>query len=135
MPTVNLHRLEGRLFIEDARLCMVINVDTEAGMAQVSSRTEAGERLLADMPLTEISNRLSSTAKLDNVRGPVAMHRIFCDEPDDQSAQVSDDELQWFFNAREGRKGPFATEADAKAGLTQYILTTQDSKAKSAVRS
>lgn len=31
------------------------------------------------------------------------------------------EQLQWFFMAREGREGPFATEALAEAALLQHI--------------
>ena len=136
MPSTMLHRLEGRLFIADGSLCMVVRVDVDAGQAQVSSRTVEGQRILLDMPLTEVSNRLSSTPKLDNVRGPTAMNRVFTTESDTkieqeaQETQASDTELQWFFNAREGRQGPYATEDQAAHALARYILQTQDSKAQ-----
>lgn len=125
MPAINLHRLEGRLFIENSRLCMVIGVDPESGMGRVSSRVN-DERLIRDMPLTEICNRLSTSAKLDNVRGPEAMNRVFCDD----SATTDEDETeQWYFNTREGRQGPFECEHSAGQALNQYIITSQNTEA------
>lgn len=31
------------------------------------------------------------------------------------------DQMEWFFIAREGLEGPFASEADAEVGLERYI--------------
>jgi len=131
MPATNLHRLEGRLFIEDSRLCMVISVDAASGMGRVSSRVH-NERLIRTMPLAEISNRLSTTAKLDNVRGPEAMHRVFC--ADSPAADDSDEAEQWYFNTREGRQGPFECEQGAAQALSQYIIASQSAEVSDPAR-
>ena len=105
-------------------MCMVISVDLEAGTGEVSSRVD-GERHIESMALADISDRLANTAKLDNVRGPAAMHRIFCvsnlDEELDDETQVE----KWYFNTREGRKGSFESEQAASAALAQYIMDSQ----------
>ena len=67
MPSIMLHRLEGRLFIADGSLCMVVRVDVDAGQAQVSSRTVEGQRILcllytSPSPRDQRGSRMPSSA-------------------------------------------------------------------------
>ena len=103
---------------------MVISVDVEAGIGEVSSRVD-GERHIECMALADISDRLATVAKLDNVRGPAAMHRIFCVSDADQELDDEEHAEKWYFNTREGRKGSFSSEKEASAALAQYILDAQ----------
>jgi len=113
-----LRRCEGRLFTESGVLFLVVSADERQGTARVSCRV-AGELQVLDMPLADVTKRLTANAdlKLDNLNGPNAVKRI-----------VSQDG-EWFFTAREGLQGPFATSEEAKRGLARYILSMQDALA------
>jgi len=119
-----LRRFEGRLFTESGVLFLVVAADEQQGTARVSCRV-AGELQLVDMPLADVAKRLTANAdlKLDNLNGPNAVKRI-----------VSQDG-EWFFTAREGLQGPFATSEDAKRALARYILSMQDALEIAQVRS
>lgn len=118
-----LRRCEGRLFTESGVLFLVVATDEEQGTARVSCRVADGLQVI-DMPLTDVTRRLTANAdlKLDNLNGPNAVKRI-----------VSQDG-EWFFTAREGLQGPFATSEDAKRALARYILCMQDALERPPVR-
>ena len=107
------NRYEGRLFSEDGRLCLVLDVNTESGLARVSSRVQ-GMRQVVDMPVSEVALRLASPPE-QNLDVPVASSRV---------VQKSDG---WFFVAREGLKGPYLSDVDAEQALTDYIQAAQRS--------
>ncbi len=109
-----VNRFEGRLFLEDGRLCMVVEADESSGMARVSSRVD-GQSNVVEMTLLEISQRLSVSAKmtLDSIGAATSAQRI---------QQQSDG---WYFSAREGLTGPFSSQDEAQKQLTRYILSSQ----------
>jgi len=109
-----VNRFEGRLFLEDGRLCMVVEADESSGVGRVSSRID-GQSNVVEMPLTEISQRLSVSDKmtLDSIGAATSGQRI---------QQRSDG---WYFSAREGLSGPFKSQNEAQKELTAYILSSQ----------
>ena len=111
-------RYEGRLFVDEGRLPLVLDVDVAAGTAAVSSNDGSGPKV-TEWPGAEISNRLSAEngLLLDGLTRS------------DQSERITEKEEGWFFTSREGLQGPFTTEAGATKALKDYILTTQGSTA------
>jgi hypothetical protein len=111
---VNTKRFEGRLFAEGGCLFMVLATDPAEGTAQVSCRMD-GQQLVIDMPLTEVSKRISSSTSLvlDNLNGPDTKQRII------------EQENGWCFSAREGLMGPYPSEQEAARALGRYILSMQ----------
>lgn len=107
-----LGRYEGRLFVNHNRLCMVVEADTRTGIARVSSRVDGRVRL-EDMPISEVSERLSHGPLLDNLRGPNAEKRVV------------EREEGWFFKSREGYKGPYDSSDEAQDGLSEYVIAAQ----------
>ena len=107
-------RYEGRLFVEDGRLHMVINVDTTTGMAHVSCNDGNGAKV-SEWPVTEIGNRLSRTNGL-MLDGLVR---------NDHSERITEKDDGWHFTSREGLKGPYDSEKKAEAALKEYILASQ----------
>ena len=106
-------RFEGRLFLEDGRLYFVLDVDAESGLARVSFRAD-GQQQVVEMPVSEVALRLASNSNpLDGLSGADTSNRII---------ERSDG---WFFTTREGRKGPYATDADAKSALDEHILSVK----------
>ncbi|MEZ5558406.1 MAG: DUF6316 family protein [Pseudomonadales bacterium] len=114
MSSRSLQRLEGRLFAEGGCLFMVLNTDESAGTARVSCRLN-GEPQVIDMPLSEVTRRISSSAALvlDNLNGPESKKR------------VTKQRNGWSFSTREGIMGPYETEAEAVRELGRYILCMQ----------
>ena len=106
-------RFVGRLFVESGRLCLVVEIDEEAGIGRVSSRVD-GEQQLNDMPLADIARCISANSDLalDNV-GESAPKRIV--RKDDG----------WYFNSREGLQGPYLKGEEAEAALKQHIISSQ----------
>ena len=107
-------RLEGRLFAEAGTLFLVLEVSDTAGTARVSCCLE-GERQIIDMPLVDVMTRVGTAGalQLDNINAPETIQRI----------SLRDD--GWYFAAREGRIGPYATKHDAAQNLGRYILAMQ----------
>ena len=114
MSTRSLGRFEGRLFVENGRLCMVVEADETAGTATVSFRKDGVPNLI-EMPLSEVSRHISSGAELalDNLNTASTGERV---------VEKSDG---WYFSAREGQKGPFGSAAEAEAELQSYIVSSQ----------
>ena len=110
----NLSRFEGRLFVEGGVLFYVVEADHEAGTARVCGRI-GGESQVVDMHIDDVARHLSSGSelKLDNINGPGAAKRVV------------ERDGQWFFQSREGLKGPFPTDSATRAHLARYILTMQ----------
>ena len=109
-----LARFEGRLFVYEDRLCMVIESDETAGVARVSSRID-GAQTVREMPLAEIAELLAGTEKL-------CLDGIGTDSSKTRVVQKSDG---WFFKAREGLKGPFSSGAEAEEELGRYMVAAQ----------
>ena len=109
-----LERIEGRLFTEGGCLFLVVSVDTNAGAARVSCRVD-GKTQIFEMPLAEVTQRVSSGANLilDNLNAPDSVKRIR------QKDGV------WFFAAREGQIGPYDSQEQARQELVKYILSMQ----------
>lgn len=107
-------RYEGRLFVDDGRLHMVVEVDVASGTAYVSSNHGSGPQL-NPWPVTEVGNRLSSEngLLLDGLTRT------------DESERITEKDEGWFFTSREGLQGPFKTQTQADKALKDYILTTQ----------
>lgn len=114
MSNVAVNRFEGRLFVNEGRLCMVVEADELSGVGRVSSRVD-GKTTVVEMPVSEIGQRLSVAAKmtLDSIGSATSTQRI---------QQRADG---WYFSAREGLKGPFGTSEEAEEALDSYILTSQ----------
>ncbi len=114
MSNRNLARFEGRLFVDNSRLCMVVEANESNGMGRVSSRID-GKQVLLEMPLSEIAMHLSTNTKLslDNLGSPESKQRVL------------EKEDGWFFSAREGLKGPYPSGEQAERELDQYIIAAQ----------
>lgn len=107
-------RLEGRLFSEDGYLFMVIAVDDDTGMAQVTCRV-AGTRQVIPMTIDDVYDRISSERSLilDNLNSAETLRRVY------------EGDGGWFFVSREGDKGPFPSKDIAANQLCRYILSMQ----------
>jgi hypothetical protein len=114
VKTNSVGRYEGRLFVKAGRLALVVEANEDSGMGRVSYRVD-GEQQVVDMPLSEVSRRISSGTNLalDNVSGS------------DSSKRILRKQDGWFFSAREGLKGPYGSGEEAERELSQYILSTQ----------
>ena len=112
--TAHGSRFEGRLFSDEGRLYLVLDVDTESGFARVSCRVD-GEQLVLQMPVTEVGLRLSTSSSLllDGLNSQKASGRI---------VQQNDG---WFFATREGLKGPYKSDAQANQALKKHTLSFQ----------
>jgi len=111
-------RYEGRLFAEDGRLYLVVEANETTGRARVSCCID-GERHVLDMPITEVSKRISSgnSLILDNINAPATTQRVL------------EKEGGWFFSAREGIKGPYPSRDKAEKALGRYIVAAQSAAA------
>ncbi len=107
-------RYEGRLFVDDGRLHMIVEVDVDNSTAYVSSNDGSGPQV-NPWPVTEVGNRLSSEngLLLDGLARA------------DESERLTEKEEGWFFTSREGLQGPFKNHTQAGKALKDYILTTQ----------
>lgn len=114
MSNRTLARFEGRLFVDNSRLCMVVEANEASGIGRVSTRID-GQQTILEMPLADIAMHLSSTTKLslDNLGSPASKQRVL--KKDDG----------WFFSAREGLKGPYPSGEQAERELDQYIIAAQ----------
>ena len=111
-------RYEGRLFVDNGRLNMVVEVDVDSGTAYVSCNDGTGPKV-NPWPVTEVGNRLSS----ENGLMLDGMARA------DESERITEKEEGWFFTSREGLQGPFKSHTQAGKALKDYILTTQGTTA------
>ena len=109
-----LSRLEGRLFAEAGRLCLVAHVDEEAGTARVSYQAD-GNRHVVERSLDEVRLSISSSdgSQID------AITRM------DTKTRVRKRGDAWFFNAREGEQGPFPTPELAEQSLRKHVMAVQ----------
>ena len=105
-------RAEGRMFSIEGRLCFVLGVDAGSGLARVSCPAESGRRII-EMPVSEVNSRLSSDPKLQ-------VNGLDAAETSNRITQQSDG---WFFATREGLKGPYGSDTEAKLALSQHILS------------
>jgi hypothetical protein len=114
MKISSIGRFEGRLFVAEGRLCMVVEADELTGTGRVSCQLD-GRQQVVEMSLTEIGRRISSgeSLTLDNVNGAEVTNRIL-KKPDG-----------WFFSTREGLKGPYRSDTEAEQQLNQHIVATQ----------
>jgi len=116
--TALANRYAGRLFSEQGRLHLVIDVDTESGFARVSCRAN-GEQQIIQMPISEVGLRLSSRSNLllDSLSNTETSNRII---------HQTDG---WFFTTRGGLKGPYPSDTDARQALSNHILSAQGESA------
>lgn len=112
--TKPLARFEGRLFAEGGCLFLVVYANEATGEARVTCRLD-GQLQVIDMPLVEVARRVSSSTGLilDNLNGPETEKRIV------------EQDGQWYFQAREGRMGPFPSRKETGRQLVRYILSMQ----------
>jgi hypothetical protein len=112
--TTCLSRFEGRLFAEGGCLFLVVHVDQATGIGRVSCSID-GEMQVTELPLAEISRRVSEGAQLilDNLNGPLAAQRLLRRKSG------------WHFASREGEMGPFPSKQEAGQQLARYILSKQ----------
>ena len=116
--TALARRFEGRLFLEDGRLYFVLDVDTNLGIARVSCQIDARQQVI-EMPISEVALRLSvgSNPPLDGL------------STTDMSGRIVQKTDGWYFTTREGLKGPYSSNAEAKQALNKHILRVQGAKA------
>lgn len=109
-----LNRLEGRLFVEDGHLYYVLHVDLEAEIARVSVRKD-GQQDVVEMPLHTIGAKVGACNQLslDGLETKKTADRVM--ERDEG----------WYFKAREGLRGPYDNEDEAKTALKNYIIAVQ----------
>lgn len=114
---MTMNRLEGRLFAESGTLFMVIHANEAENSAQVSFRVNEQTQVI-DLPFSEASARVAngSSLILDNLNSPQAARRLL---------EMNDG---WYFASREGKMGPFDSQAQAGQELGRYILTMQSEK-------
>ncbi len=105
-------RLDGRLFVKEGRLCMVIESNHTTGEARVSMQLN-GQRTVVDMPLTEVCSRISAQLILDNLNSAETAERVI------------EREDGWYFQSREGQIGPYASDVQARDQLREYIVNAQ----------
>jgi hypothetical protein len=116
-PTIvirSLNRYEGRLFVAEGYLFLVVRVDEARDIATVTCRIHEETQVL-DMPYAEVVRRLhrASPLLLDNLQGPAAAKRI-CTEAE-----------HWYFQSREGRMGPYPSRREAERQLIRHVLLMQ----------
>ena len=113
-----LERFEGRLFSQNGRLHFIVSACEATNTARVSCRVD-GERKLLELSLSEVRQLIcaDSDLALDNANGGESAKRI---------AQKSDG---WYFSAREGQKGPYASKEEAEGALSDYIVAAQSNTA------
>ncbi len=113
-PVTLPNRLEGRLFSDQGRLHLILDVDTERNVARVSFRAD-DEQHLAELPLTDVCAKLATGGhlKLDGLTAEATARRVI--EEDDG----------WYFTTREGPEGPFPDPESARTALNRFILDKQ----------
>ncbi|NIP14175.1 MAG: hypothetical protein GWM88_05365 [Pseudomonadales bacterium] len=108
-------RIIGRLFSKGGRLHLIVDADSDSGLARVSCRIDETTQVIS-MPISECIKRLASsrTLKLDGLSARQTEYRVI------ESGR------QWFIKTREGQGGPFADRQAAERALTQHILLAQE---------
>lgn len=118
------NRFEGRLFIDEGRLHFVVEVDVDAGFARVSFRADEQYQVV-EMPLAEVATHLATSSKivLDGMGSA------------DKADRITQDSDGWYFDTRDGRKGPYPTDDEAAEALEDYISSVKRaSSSKGSVR-
>ena len=108
-------RLTGRLFIEQGRLCMVLAVDHETGLATVSQQID-GHRLLEERPVADLIGMIAANGK-------IILDGLSAKETESRAFERGD---AWYFSSREGEQGPFDDEVTARSALKKHILSAQE---------
>lgn len=111
-------RFAGRLFSQEGRLHLVLDVDPEEDIARVGCRVD-GEHQVFSMPISEVSRLLSVNPdlQLDGIQSQQTDHRV---------VGSSDG---WYFETREGTHGPFHSKTAARKALEQHVVAVQDESA------
>ena len=106
------NRFAGRLYTDEGRLHLVLDVDLEKEIGRVSCQID-GERQIIDVPLDVIGAHLAlgGELKLDSLNNKQS-----------RTVEKSDG---WYFSTREGLKGPYPTDEAANEALNEHILTFQ----------
>jgi len=112
-----VNRLEGRLFAEEGRLCLVLEADPDTGMAQVS-RCVDSERQVIPMPIADVCSRLATNVDLDSLG------------KENKSDRTVEKDDGWYACAREGDIGPFETQKQAAKALEDHIRELQTTTSK-----
>ena len=113
--TYHALRFQGRLFVKDALLYLVLDVDPETGTTRASCKP--GEFTeFHEFSLAEVSSLIAKSGHLilDGLNAQKTAKRIF--ERDEA----------WYFQSREGEQGPYDTAAKASAALKKHILNAQE---------
>jgi len=120
MSNNHLERFEGRLFAHDGRLHFVVSACEATNTARVSCRVD-DERKIIEMSLSDVRQLIctNSDLALDNVNGG------------ESSKRIVHKQNGWYFSAREGQKGPYASKEEAEKGLSDYIVAAQSEAAAS----
>lgn len=113
-PATLTNRLEGRLFSDEGRLHLILDVDTDAGLARVSFRAD-DQQQIAQMPIADICQKLATGGhlQLDGLN------------TEDTAKRVVEQVDGWYFTTREGPEGPYDTADQARAALNAFILVKQ----------
>jgi hypothetical protein len=108
-------RIVGRLFSRGGRLHLIVDADSDSGLASVTCRVDETTQVIS-MPISECIEQLanSRTLKLDGLNARQIGYRVV--ERDDA----------WFLKTREGQLGPFADRPAAERALTQHVLLAQE---------
>jgi hypothetical protein len=111
-------RFAGRLFSQDGRLHLVLDVNAELDSARVSCQVDGAHQVF-QMPISEVTRLLSSSAdlRLDGLQSTEAGNRV---------VGSSDG---WYFETREGTNGPFHSKASAREALEQHVIAVQGESA------
>ena len=123
LPATLTNRLEGRLFSAEGRLHLILDIDTEAGLARVSFRADDQQQVV-QMPIADICQNLASGGhlKLDGLN------------TEDTAKRVVQQADGWYFTTREGPEGPYSTADNARTALNQFILAKQSAGGSSEQR-
>jgi len=107
-------RLEGRLFVYEGQLCLVLAVASDIGVARISrGKGQAAEVL--EWSTEDLCHRFhgGSNLILDGLNSAKT------------SSRVTEQDDGWYFLTREGRRGPLPGADDARKALQSYILESQ----------
>lgn len=107
-------RLEGRLFVYEGQLCLVLAVAGDTGVARISRGKGPAAEVL-EWSMEDLRRRFhgGSNLILDGLNSPKT------------SSRVTQEEDGWYFQTREGRRGPLPGADDAHKALQSYILASQ----------
>ena len=80
-PATLTNRLEGRLFSDEGRLHLILDVDTDAGLARVSFRAD-DQQQIAQMPIADICQKLATGGhlKLDGLNAFILVKQSASDD-------------------------------------------------------